>query len=72
MTNLPQGSHGFHIYIHTYGDFSNVCTSTRGHYNPLGMTHGAPTDEERYKLYFFHISKVSYITFIHPLGMLVI
>ncbi|XP_070545468.1 superoxide dismutase [Cu-Zn]-like [Ptychodera flava] len=38
--------HGFHI--HQYGDLSNGCQSTGGHYNPFNKNHGAPTDVERH------------------------
>ena len=58
VSNLPQGPHGFHI--HVYGDFSNGCLSAAGHYNPLGRTHGAPIDEERYKAFQTVISITSY------------
>ncbi|GFO09711.1 superoxide dismutase [Cu-Zn] [Plakobranchus ocellatus] len=46
---LPDGSnsvHGFHI--HAYGDISEGCGSTGGHYNPLGENHGAPEDTIRH------------------------
>ncbi|XP_046545971.1 superoxide dismutase [Cu-Zn]-like [Haliotis rubra] len=42
----PLTKHGYHV--HEYGDLSNGCTSTGGHYNPLNMTHGAPYDEIRH------------------------
>lgn len=39
--------HGFHI--HQFGDCrAPDGTSAGGHYNPTGMEHGAPTDEERH------------------------
>ncbi len=34
--------HGIHI--HEYGDLSNGCSSAGGHYNPLMVNHGAPTN----------------------------
>ena len=37
--------HGIHV--HTYGDLSNGCTSTGGHYNPLNTDHGAPYQDKR-------------------------
>lgn len=46
ITGLPTGKHGFHI--HQYGDLTNGCTSTGGHYNPFNQTHGAPTAEKRH------------------------
>ncbi|KAF7988995.1 hypothetical protein HCN44_007305 [Aphidius gifuensis] len=46
ITGLKPGKHGFHI--HEKGDLTNNCTSTGGHYNPKGATHGAPTDATRH------------------------
>ncbi|CAK8680273.1 unnamed protein product [Clavelina lepadiformis] len=42
LTNLSAGKHGFHI--HEFGDHTNGCTSTGGHFNPEKVDHGAPTD----------------------------
>ncbi|KAJ8047323.1 Superoxide dismutase [Cu-Zn] [Holothuria leucospilota] len=43
----PLGSlHGFHV--HTYGDLSDGCQSTGGHYNPFNKNHGGPKAEERH------------------------
>merc|ERR1711963_1107714 len=42
----PEGQHGFHV--HSYDDFSDGCTSTGGHYNPTGETHGASDDVVRH------------------------
>lgn len=38
ITGLPKGLHGFHV--HQYGDLSNGCASTGGHFNPFGKVHG--------------------------------
>ncbi|KAF9816342.1 hypothetical protein IEO21_04095 [Rhodonia placenta] len=37
---------GFHI--HTSGDLSSGCASAGAHFNPLGLTHGAPSDVTRH------------------------
>lgn len=43
----PESMHGFHI--HQYGDCSDENgLSAGGHFNPFGMPHGAPTDNERH------------------------
>ena len=42
IDGLSPGNHGFHI--HTFGDFSEGCTSAGGHYNPDGTDHGAAHD----------------------------
>lgn len=47
VSGLTPGKHGFHI--HEYGDCSAANgTSAGGHFNPLNMPHGAPTDEKRH------------------------
>ncbi|XP_066260881.1 superoxide dismutase [Cu-Zn]-like [Euwallacea similis] len=46
ITGLPKGSHGFHI--HVYGDLSDGCVSTGGHFNPKNVSHGAPNASERH------------------------
>lgn len=46
VTGLTPGLHGFHL--HQYGDTTNGCISTGPHFNPNGMTHGAPEDEIRH------------------------
>lgn len=46
VEGLKPGLHGFHV--HEFGDLSNGCISTGGHFNPHGKQHGAPTDENRH------------------------
>jgi len=46
ITGLTPGKHGFHV--HGTGDLSNNCKAAGGHFNPYGLTHGAPTDEIRH------------------------
>ena len=38
IEGISAGFHGFHI--HQYGDLSNGCGSTGGHFNPDGQVHG--------------------------------
>ncbi|KAJ6843157.1 superoxide dismutase [Cu-Zn], chloroplastic [Iris pallida] len=46
VSGLTPGPHGFHL--HQYGDTTNGCISTGPHFNPNGLTHGAPDDEVRH------------------------
>lgn len=46
VTGLAPGKHGFHI--HQYGDRTNGCTSTGGHWNPTNVDHAGPNDESRH------------------------
>ncbi|GMH07099.1 hypothetical protein Nepgr_008939 [Nepenthes gracilis] len=46
VTGLTAGPHGFHL--HEFGDTTNGCISTGAHFNPNGLTHGAPDDEIRH------------------------
>jgi superoxide dismutase, Cu-Zn family len=53
ITGLPvndagtefEGQHGFHIHTFSAGQ---GCARAAGHYNPFGVTHGAPTDAVRH------------------------
>jgi Cu-Zn family superoxide dismutase len=42
LTGLKPGKHGFHI--HSLGDLSKGCASAGGHFNPIGASHGGPSD----------------------------
>ncbi len=47
VRGLTHGQHGFHI--HEYGDCSSKdAASAGGHFNPMHMSHGAPTDKNRH------------------------
>lgn len=46
ITGLQPGAHGLHV--HAYGDLTNGCNSTKGHFNPMHKDHGAPEDRERH------------------------
>ncbi|PWN05474.1 superoxide dismutase family protein [Rhodohalobacter mucosus] len=44
---VEQSLHGFHI--HQYGDCrASDGTSAAGHFNPMDMPHGSPTDDDRH------------------------
>ncbi|XP_065174229.1 superoxide dismutase [Cu-Zn] isoform X2 [Atheta coriaria] len=46
VTGLTPGKHGFHV--HQFGDLSNGCATTGGHFNPLKKNHGARDATERH------------------------
>lgn len=45
-TSSTEKRHGFHI--HTEGNLGDNCLAAGGHYNPAGVTHGAPDAEVRH------------------------
>jgi superoxide dismutase, Cu-Zn family len=48
LEGLTPGEHGFHV--HEYGDCSSAdAVSAGGHFNPMHMSHGAPTDKSRHE-----------------------
>ncbi|XP_037094399.1 superoxide dismutase [Cu-Zn]-like [Pollicipes pollicipes] len=46
VTGLSPGKHGFHV--HQAGSTANGCKAAKGHFNPLGKAHGAPSSAERH------------------------
>lgn len=46
LNGLPFGLHGLHV--HKAANFTDGCTSTLGHYNPSGATHGGPLGPRHY------------------------
>lgn len=46
IRGLAPGHHGFHV--HTVGDVTDGCRAAGGHFNPHGLNHGSPGDEERH------------------------
>lgn len=46
VQGLKPGKHGFHI--HQFGDRTDGCTSTGGHWNPFQKEHAGPEDEVRH------------------------
>lgn len=48
ITGLTPGEHGFHV--HEFGDVSDTAKgeSAGGHFDPHGMPHGHPTDDQRH------------------------
>ncbi len=46
LEGLTPGPHGIHI--HELGNLTNGCMSTKGHFNPFGLNHGGPDDDERH------------------------
>merc|ERR1712135_150329 len=43
---LKPGLHGFHG--HKDGNLTNACKDTKGHFNPAGNDHSAPTSSKRH------------------------
>ncbi|KAJ5472708.1 hypothetical protein N7530_006709, partial [Penicillium desertorum] len=46
LSGVPLGRHGIHV--HENGATGNECLDAGGHYNPTGVSHGAPDDQERH------------------------
>uniref|UniRef100_UPI00193A57D4 superoxide dismutase [Cu-Zn] 2-like n=1 Tax=Styela clava TaxID=7725 RepID=UPI00193A57D4 len=46
VEGLKAGKHGFHV--HEFGDFSQGCISTGGHFNPNLREHAGPADVDRH------------------------
>ncbi|KAK9761186.1 hypothetical protein K7432_014093 [Basidiobolus ranarum] len=46
IQGLPVGEHGLHV--HEIGSLDDNCNAAGGHFNPLKMNHGAPSDSERH------------------------
>jgi len=46
VNGLSAGKHGFHV--HAVGSTDNGCKAAKGHFNPFGMDHGAPSDDVRH------------------------
>jgi len=45
LVGVPEGTHAFHI--HEFGDVSS-CAAAGAHFNPAGVSHGAPADRLRH------------------------
>ncbi|XP_003740752.1 superoxide dismutase [Cu-Zn] [Galendromus occidentalis] len=46
LQNVPVGVHAIHV--HEHGKLGNNCLESGGHYNPLGVDHGAKDDKTRH------------------------
>lgn len=46
VKGLKAGKHGFHV--HATGLLTDECRDAAGHFNPLGVNHGAPEDAVRH------------------------